>query len=35
MIGYLNSFMMYTVASGLGLLFVLAVRRRRNAVARG
>jgi DHA2 family multidrug resistance protein len=35
MIGYLNGFMMYTVASGLGLLFVLAVRRRRNAVARG
>ena len=35
MIGYLNGFMMYTVASGLGLLFVLAVRRRRSAVARG
>jgi MFS transporter, DHA2 family, multidrug resistance protein len=35
MIGYLNGFMMYTVASGLGFLFVLAVRRRRNAMARG
>jgi hypothetical protein len=35
MIGYLNGFMMYTVASGLGFLFVLAVRRRRKAMARG
>ncbi|HEY7084797.1 MAG TPA: DHA2 family efflux MFS transporter permease subunit [Hyphomicrobiaceae bacterium] len=34
MIGYLNGFMMYTVASGLGFLFVLVVRRRRNALAR-
>ena len=35
MIGYLNGFMMYTVASALGFLFVLGVRRRRSAMARG
>jgi len=29
MIGYLNAFMMYTVASGLAVAFVLIVRRRR------
>ena len=34
MIGYLNAFMMYTVASSLGLLFVVTVRRRRSAVVR-
>ena len=30
MIGYLNAFVMYTVASGLGLLLVLTVRRRKE-----
>ena len=34
MIGYLNAFMMYTVASSLGLLFVVTVRRRRSALVR-
>jgi DHA2 family multidrug resistance protein len=33
MIGYLNAFMMYTVASGLAMAFILLVRRRRAAVA--
>jgi hypothetical protein len=28
MIGYLNAFMMYTVASGLAMALVLMVRRR-------
>lgn len=31
MIGYLNAFMMYTVTSGLAVVFVLMVRRRRAA----
>jgi len=31
MIGYLNAFMMYTVASGLAVLFVLMVRGRKPA----
>jgi DHA2 family multidrug resistance protein len=31
MIGYLNAFMMYTVTSGLAVVFVLLVRRRRAA----
>ena len=34
MIGYLNAFVMYAVASGLGLLLVLIVRRRKSALAR-
>lgn len=33
MIGYLNAFTMYTVASALAVVFVLMVRRRRRAVA--
>jgi MFS transporter, DHA2 family, multidrug resistance protein len=33
MIGYLNAFTMYTVASALAVVFVLLVRRRRRAVA--
>lgn len=32
MIGYLNAFLMYSVASGLGLLFVLTVRRKKGSV---
>jgi DHA2 family multidrug resistance protein len=31
MIGYLNAFMMYTVTSGLAVVFVLMVRRRKAA----
>ena len=31
MIGYLNAFTMYTVASALAVVFVLMVRRRRRA----
>jgi hypothetical protein len=31
MIGYLNAFMMYTVASGLAVVVVLLVRGRRAA----
>jgi hypothetical protein len=31
MIGYLNAFTMYTVTSGLAVVFVLMVRRRRAA----
>ncbi len=31
MIGYLNAFMMYTVASGLAVVFVLVIRRGRRA----
>jgi DHA2 family multidrug resistance protein len=34
MIGYLNAFVMYSIASGLGLLLVLTVRRRRSTLAR-
>ena len=34
MIGYLNAFVMYAVASGLGLLLVLIVRRRGSTLAR-
>ena len=34
MIGYLNAFVMYAVASGLGLLLVLTVRRKRSTLAR-
>ena len=34
MIGYLNAFTMYTVASALAVVFVLMVRRRRPAEAR-
>jgi DHA2 family multidrug resistance protein len=33
MIGYLNAFTMYTVASALAMAFVLLVRRRRTASA--
>ncbi len=33
MIGYLNAFTMYTVASALAVVFVLMVRRRRSAAA--
>ena len=33
MIGYLNAFTMYTVASALAMVFVLMVRRRRRATA--
>jgi DHA2 family multidrug resistance protein len=33
MIGYLNAFTMYTVASALAVVFVLMVRRRRRATA--
>jgi MFS transporter, DHA2 family, multidrug resistance protein len=34
MIGYLNAFMMYTVASGLAFLLVLTVRGRRSTLGR-
>jgi DHA2 family multidrug resistance protein len=34
MIGYLNAFVMYAMASGLGLILVLIVRRRKNTLAR-
>jgi DHA2 family multidrug resistance protein len=34
MIGYLNAFVMYAVASALGLLLVLTVRRKRSSLAR-
>jgi DHA2 family multidrug resistance protein len=34
MIGYLNAFMMYTVASGLAFLLVLTVRGRRGTFGR-
>jgi DHA2 family multidrug resistance protein len=34
MIGYLNAFMMYVAASGLGLALVLVVRRRKSTLAR-
>ena len=34
MIGYLNAFMMYAAASGLGLALVLVVRRRKSTLAR-
>jgi DHA2 family multidrug resistance protein len=34
MIGYLNAFVMYSIASGLGLLLVLIVRRRRSTLVR-
>jgi MFS transporter, DHA2 family, multidrug resistance protein len=34
MIGYLNAFMMYAMASGLGLVLVLMVRRRKSTLAR-
>jgi DHA2 family multidrug resistance protein len=34
MIGYLNAFMMYAAASGLGLVLVLVVRRRNSTLAR-
>ena len=34
MIGYLNAFMMYAAASGLGLLLVLTVRSRKSTLAR-
>jgi hypothetical protein len=34
MIGYLNALVMYSIASGLGLLLVLTVRRRRSTLAR-
>ena len=34
MIGYLNAFVMYAAASGLGLLLVLTVRRRKSNLAR-
>ena len=34
MIGYLNAFMMYTVASGLAVALVLVVRRRSGALGR-
>jgi DHA2 family multidrug resistance protein len=34
MIGYLNAFMMYTVASGLAVVLVLMVRRRKRALGR-
>jgi len=33
MIGYLNAFVMYAMASGLGLVLVLIVRRRKHALA--
>jgi len=34
MIGYLNAFVMYAMASGLGLFLVLIVRRRKSTLAR-
>ena len=34
MIGYLNAFMMYAAASGLGLVLVLTVRSRKSTLAR-
>jgi MFS transporter, DHA2 family, multidrug resistance protein len=34
MIGYLNAFMMYAAASGLGLALVLTVRRKKSTLAR-
>ncbi len=34
MIGYLNAFMMYTIASGLAVALVLVVRRRSSALGR-
>jgi len=34
MIGYLNAFVMYAMASGLGLALVLIVRRRRSDLVR-
>jgi hypothetical protein len=35
MIGYLNAFSMYTVASAVAILFVLLARGRRRPAARG
>ena len=33
MIGYLNAFMMYTVASGVGVLLVMTITRGKRAKA--
>ena len=34
MIGYLNAFMMYTIASGLAVALVLTVRRSKSGLGR-